>query len=237
MNLSMLPGLSMQGFLYSGADLGGFGSDVTEDLLLRWLELGIFTPLMRNHSAKGTREQEAYRFTDLDAFRRVLSVRYALLPYIYSEYMKACLRDEMLFRPLSFDYEEDKHASQVEDQLMFGDCLMIAPVLVQNATGRYVYLPEEMKLVRFRSATEYEEEILSKGHHYVEIAMDEVVVFIRPDKLLVLSEGGEAVPEIDFEGIKTISFVKTEAVYEYYHDDGCCKVCDKPEHFTILREK
>ena len=57
MNLTMLPGLSMQGFLYSGADLGGFGSDCTEDLLMRWLGLGIFTPLMRNHSAKGTREE------------------------------------------------------------------------------------------------------------------------------------------------------------------------------------
>ncbi len=237
MNLSMLPGLSMQGFLYSGADLGGFGSDVTEDLLLRWLELGIFTPLMRNHSAKGTREQEVYRFTDMDAFRRVLSIRYALLPYIYSEYMKACLKDEMLFRPLSFDYEEDKHASQVEDQLMFGDSLMIAPVLQQNATGRYVYLPEEMKLVRFRSATEYEEDVLPKGHHYVEIALDEVVVFIKPDKLLVLSEGRESAAEIDFEKVKTVSFVKTEAVYEYYHDDGYCRDCDKPAHFTELREK
>ena len=237
MNLSMLPGLSMQGFLYSGADLGGFGSDVTEDLLLRWLELGLFTPLMRNHSAKGTREQEVYRFTDMNAFRRILSIRYALLPYIYSEYMKACLRDEMLFRPLSFDYEEDKHASQVEDQLMFGDCLMLAPVLQQNATGRYVYLPEEMKQVRFRSAAEYEEDILPKGHHYVEIALDQVVVFIKPDKLLVLSEGGESTAEIDFEKVKTVSFVKTEAVYEYYHDDGYCRDCDKTTHFTELREK
>ena len=237
MNLSMLPGLNMQGFVYSGADLGGFGSNVTEDLLLRWLELGIFTPLMRNHSAKGTREQEVYRFTDMDAFRRVLSIRYALLPYIYSEYMKACLRDEMLFRPLSFDYEEDVHATQVDDQLMFGDSLMIAPVLVQNATGRYVYLPEDMKQIRFRSATEYEEELLPKGHHYVQMALDEVVVFLKQDKLLVMSEGGESVAEVDFEKIKTISYVKNEAVYEYYHDNGIERACGKPEHFTILREK
>lgn len=237
MNLSMLPGLSMQGFLYSGADLGGFGSHVTEDLLLRWLELGIFTPLMRNHSAKGTREQEVYRFTDTEAFRRILSIRYALLPYIYSEYMKACLRDEMLFRPLSFDYEADSHASQVEDQLMFGDSLMIAPVLQQNAVGRYVYLPEEMKLVRFRSAAEYVEEVLPQGHHYIHIAIDEVVIFIRPDKMLVISEGGESTAEVDFDNIKTISFVKTEAVYEYYHDDGVNRACEEPAHFTELREK
>ena len=58
MNVKMMPSLSMCGFLYTGADLGGFGADTTEDLLLRWLEFGIFTPLMRNHSALGTREQE-----------------------------------------------------------------------------------------------------------------------------------------------------------------------------------
>lgn len=237
MNLTMLPGLSMQGFLYAGADLGGFGSDVTEDLLMRWLALGIFTPLMRNHSAKGTRKQEVYRFTDIPAFRRMLSIRYALLPYIYSEYMKACLRDEMLFRPLSFDYEDDPHASQVEDQLMFGDSIMIAPVLQQNATGRYVYLPEEMKLVRFKSATEYEEEIWTKGHHYINVALDEVVLFIKPDHLIVISEGGESTNEIDFEKVKTISFVRTEAVYEYYHDDGISRKCGEETHFTTMREK
>lgn len=237
MNLSMLPAMSMQGFLYSGADLGGFGSDVTEDLLLRWLELGIFTPLMRNHSAKGTREQEVYQFTDIDAFGRIIGLRYALLPYIYSEYMKACLRDEMLFRPLAFDYEEDTFASQVEDQLMLGDSIMIAPVLQQNATGRYVYLPEEMKLVRFRSSTDYEEEILQAGHHYVTAALDEVVIFIRPDKLLVLSNGGESVEDVDFDNVKTIAFVKKEAVYEYYQDDGNSRYYDKEEHFRKIVEK
>ena len=227
MNFTMLPAMSMQGFLYSGADLGGFGSHVTEDLLLRWLELGIFTPLMRNHSAKGTRRQEVYRFTDTDAFRRIIELRYVLLPYIYSEYMKACLQDEMLFRPLSFDYEEDAHASQVEDQLMFGDSVMIAPVLTQNATGRYVYLPEEMKLVRFRSGTDYEEEILAAGHHYVPMALDEVVLFIRPDKLLVLSAGGESVEDVDFDKVHTLAFVKNQAVYDYYLDDGTGRYYEK----------
>lgn len=57
LNLKMLPSLNMCGFLYTGADLGGFGSDTTRELLLRFLALGVFTPLMRNHSATGTREQ------------------------------------------------------------------------------------------------------------------------------------------------------------------------------------
>ena len=62
----------------------------------------------------------------------------------------------MLFKPLSFEYEDDPHAAQVEDQLMLGDSVMIAPVLQQNATGRYVYLPEEMKLLRLRAADDYD---------------------------------------------------------------------------------
>ena len=234
MNLTMLPGLSMQGFLYSGADLGGFGGDCTEDLLLRWLGLGIFTPLMRNHSAKGTREQEVYRFSDLPAFRRLISLRYFLLPYIYSEYMKACLKDDMLFKPLSFEYENDPHAAQVEDQLMMGESIMIAPVLQQNATGRYVYLPEEMKLLRLRSRDDYDEEVLPQGHHYISAELDEVLLFIRPDKLIPVSRGGECVPQVDFEDVDTIAFVKTEAVYDYYHDDGICRDATLDGHIRTI---
>ena len=58
LNLKMLPSLNMCGFMYTGADLGGFGADATRDLVLRFLALGVFTPLMRNHAAAGTREQE-----------------------------------------------------------------------------------------------------------------------------------------------------------------------------------
>ncbi len=220
MNLTMLPGLSMQGFLYSGADLGGFGSDCTEDLLLRWLALSLFTPLMRNHSAKGTRMQEVYRFGDTAAFRRLIGLRYYLLPYIYSEYMKACLGDEMLFRPLAFDYEDDPHAPQVEDQLLMGDSIMIAPILQQNATGRYVYLPEEMRMLRLRDCGDYDSQILPQGHHYVSAATDEVLLFIRPDRMIVVSDGGRCEADVDFEHVKPIAFVKTQACYDYYCDDG-----------------
>ncbi len=101
MALQMLPNLNLCGFLFTGCDLGGFGCNVTEDLMERFLQLGVFTPLMRNHSALHTREQEIYRFSIWETMRDTVSVRYALLPYLYSEFMKAALRDEMLFRPLA----------------------------------------------------------------------------------------------------------------------------------------
>ena len=143
LNLKMLPSLNMCGFLYTGADLGGFGADATRDLVLRHMALGVFTPLMRNHSAIGTREQECYQFENIEDFRNVVNVRYRLVPYLYSEYMKAALNDEMMFKPLAFEYPEDRMAVNVEDQLMLGNEIMIAPVYTQNAIGRYVYLTED----------------------------------------------------------------------------------------------
>ena len=91
-------------FLYAGADLGGFGADTTRELLLRFLALGVFTPLMRDHTAIGTREQECYQFENVEDFRHVIGVRYRLIPYLYSEYMKAALNDDMYFQPLGFVY-------------------------------------------------------------------------------------------------------------------------------------
>ena len=235
MNLRMLPALNMCGFLYTGADLGGFGSDTTEDLVLRWLALGIFTPLMRNHSAMGTRDQEAYRFEDMDGFRHIIGLRYKLLPYLYSEYMKAVLREEMMFRPLAFDYPEDVRAVRVEDQLLLGDGLMIAPVYEQNAEGRYVYLPERMKLVRFRKDGSRDEEVLEAGDHYVDVALTDVVVFVRPDHLIPMAKGGQCVAQVDFEDLDYLSFVEHEAVYEYYHDDGYEKDYENPDHLSVIR--
>lgn len=235
LNLKMLPSLNMCGFLYIGADLGGFGANTTEDLMLRWLSLGIFTPLMRNHSALGTRRQEAYQFEDMDAFRHIIGLRYRLLPYLYSEYMKAVLNDDMMFRPLSFDYTDDRRAATVEDQLLLGDSIMIAPVYEQNAEGRYVYLPESMKLLRFRKDGTQEEEILSAGHHYVNIPLTDVVFFLRPNHLIPLSKGGQCVEDVDFENLSYLSYVTDEAVYTYYHDDGYEKDYENPAHLTEIR--
>ncbi len=234
LNLQMLPGLNMCGFLYCGADLGGFGSNTSEDLLLRWLELGIFTPLMRNHSALDTRPQEAYRFGRQEDFRNILRLRYGLLPYLYSEFMKAALNDGMLFQPLSFVYPEDGFAPRVEDQLMVGESLMIAPVYRQNAEGRYVYLPEEMKLYRFRSLDSMDVEILPAGHHYVNAALNEVLVFVRPDHLAPLSYGGEYAAAVDSSRLQLLHFIKTEAVYELYDDDGYTKHVELEGNMTKI---
>lgn len=242
LSLQQMPSLNMCGILYTGSDIGGFGNDTTEDLLLRWLEFAIFTPLMRNHSAIGTREQEIYQFEHIEDFRNIIRIRYGLLPYIYSEYMKAALKDEMYFRPLSFDYPEDAHAVQVEDQLMAGESLMIAPVYVQNAGGRYVYLPEDMLMVRLKSLEDRISEVLTKGHHYVEIALNELVIFVKKNHVLpiaVLGDDMRTTADIADAEYEWIGFVEDAAEYLLYDDDGISKNCNLEENckkITVRRE-
>lgn len=185
LNLKMLPGANMCGFLYCGADLGGFNENATRDLVLRFLALGVFTPLMRNHSALGTRNQECYSFGDPDDFRDIIEVRYRLIPYLYDTFVKASRENGMIFRPLSFDYPSDPIARECETQLMLGDECMIAPVYEQNASGRTVYLPEDMTFVRL-SGSRVEKQELEKGVHYVRAALNEVPLFIKKGKTIPL---------------------------------------------------
>lgn len=206
LNLKMLPSLNMCGFLYIGADLGGFGANTTRELLLRHMALGVFTPLMRNHSALGTREQECYQFEQIEDFRSIVEARYRLIPYLYREYMKAALEDDMYFKPLAFVYPDDKMAVRIEDQLILGNEIMIAPVYEQNARGRYVYLPEEMMFVKLLPNRKISKEILEKGVHYVEIALNEVPLFIRKGKCIPIAEPAECVEKIDTANLQMIGW-------------------------------
>ena len=224
LNLKMLPSLNMCGFLYTGADLGGFGCNTTRDLLLRWLALGVFTPLMRNHACLGTREQECYQFEQIEDFRHIIGVRYRLLPYIYSEYMKAALNDEMMFKPLAFEYPEDRMAVNVEDQLMLGNEIMIAPVYTQNAIGRYVYLPEDMMLVRFKAEGDIEQTEMKKGHHFVEVPLNEVILFIRKGKCIPLADFAECVADINTKKLQLLGYAGSS--YQLYDDDGYTRECN-----------
>ena len=220
LNLQQMPALNMCGFLYCGGDTGGFNCDATEDLVMRWTQLSIFTPLFRNHAAMNTRRQELYQFDRIGDLKKLVELRYALIPYIYSEFMKAALGDDMYFVPLAFAYPEDERAVRTEDQILAGESIMIAPVYTQNARGRYVYLPEDMKLIRFRAADDYDEALLGKGDHYVKAELNELLVFLRRGHVLPLAEPASCVGEIDYASLTYISYDADPGQYDLYTDDG-----------------
>ncbi len=203
LNLKMLPSANMCGFLYCGADLGGFNENATRDLVLRFLALGVFTPLMRNHAALGTRDQECYSFENSGDFKDIIEVRYRLIPYLYKTFRKASEENDLIFRPLSFDYPDDKIARECETQLMLGDECMICPVYEQNVGGRYVYLPEDMTFVKL-SGTNVVAEKMKKGTHYIEVALNEVPLFIKEGKQIPLCKPAMRTSQIDLETLEFI---------------------------------
>ena len=227
LSLQQLPALNMCGFLYTGSDIGGFGADCTEDLMARWLSLAILTPLYRNHSCAGTRLQELYNIGKLEDFKRILDLRYALIPYIYSEFMKAAKTNGMYFRPLSFVYSNDSRAYEIEDQVMAGESIMLAPVVQQNQNGRYVYLPEDMKLLRFRKWNDYTEEILPKGNHYVECKLYETILFLRKGHVLPLIHPEESTARLDYNTIQYLCYEADPKDYFLYNDDGFSRTIDE----------
>lgn len=236
-NIQMMPNVQLCGFLYTGADLCGFSYDTTPDLALRWLEFGLFTPLMRNHATDGSRMQEYYRFADmLPALRKMLRLRYALLPYLYSTFMKAALESTSYFRPLGFDFPADPDAREVQDQLLLGEGVMVAPVYTQNASGRHVYLPEAMKLYRIRSVDDYDTELLPAGHHYVRCALDEVLLFIRPGHAVPVARPASCTAQLDDTAL-TLWACPDEngsARCRMYTDDGETSDFAAPEHWKVL---
>ena len=234
LNLRELAGMNMCGFLFTGADLGGFGQNTTEDLLQRWLQLGVFTPLMRNHAALGTRDQEIYRFRNWEQMRDTLTVRYAMLPFLYSELVKAVMKDDMLFRPLAFDYPQDKRACRVEDQLMLAGSCMIAPVYEQNARGRYVYLPEDMLMVKFRSAADYDCIPMEKGNHWIDLEMNEFPLFIKKGQVIPLANGAECVAQVDATKLTLLGWLEHGTVFTLFDDDGESASIDLNAGLTLV---
>lgn len=224
LNIQMMPSLNMVGFLYAGADTGGFQDNVSPELMVRWMQFSLFTPLLRNHSAMGTRNQEPWRFEGKvkEHIRNLIRLRYSMIPFLYSEFMKASITYGMMFKPLSFEYE-DEASKRVEDQLLVGDSLMLAPVYEQNAVGRFVYLPEEMLLWR---ATAYEDiseeqfQIYDSGYHYIKATLEELLIFIRPDKLLPLVAPKNRVNRLNRKSFVLLGFTHEVSEYELYVDDG-----------------
>ena len=144
MVIPQLCNLGISGFSFCGTDVGGFGADCTPELLCRWIEAACFSPLFRNHSAKGTKSQEPWRFDKevVDINRKYIELRYRFLPYIYDLFYQGEKTGLPVMRPLVLEYPEDAEVRNLNGEFMVGEQMLVAPVLEQGATKRMVYLPE-----------------------------------------------------------------------------------------------
>lgn len=144
MAIPQLCNLGMSGMSFVGTDIGGFGSDTTPELLIRWVQLAMFSPLFRNHSSIGTRYQEPWKFNKIttDIYRKFVEFRYAILPYLYDILEEGTRTGLPVMRSMVMEYPSDEVAQNSNEQFMVGEQLLVAPVIMQGAVYKSVYLPE-----------------------------------------------------------------------------------------------
>jgi alpha-glucosidase len=139
----MLTGLSISGLPYVGSDVGGYCCDATPELYARWLQLGLFSPFFRGHSATNARRAEPWTFGDeVEAIAgEILRLRSALIPTFVSLSDAAVVDGVPLLRPLWWDHVADSAAWTQDDVLALGPWIVAAPVLQQGAASRTLTLP------------------------------------------------------------------------------------------------
>ena len=215
-SVSQILSLSLSGVAFAGADIGGFARNCSPELFARWIQLGAFYPFCRDHSAIRTRRQEPYQFGPEveDIARKYLQLRYRLLPTIYSLFRESFLTGIPLWRPLLLEFPNDFAAGKIEDQFMFGESLMIAPVLQRKAKARRVYLPEG-RWTDFWDGREFS----GSGFIEVKTGLSDLPIFVREGSILALQKKPEAKipwPELKLE----IYPARSAGRFSLYEDDG-----------------
>jgi len=136
--------LALSGVSAWGHNAGGFEEVATEELYLRWTPIGFFNPVAHFLGMEHPQYKEPWQYGPraLAAFRRYAQVRYRLMPYIYTSAYDAYATGVPVMRPLVLEYPDDPLVREVDDEYLFGEWLLVAPVTKEGATGRRVVLPK-----------------------------------------------------------------------------------------------
>lgn len=143
LSLSMALNMGLSGAPMTGPDVGGFQKDGSGELFTRWLQAACLLPFCRSHSALGTAAQEPWAFGQpYEVINRLtITLRYRLLPYLYSVVAQAHEYGWPVVRPLWMAEPDNPALRTLDDSYLLGDALLVAPVVQAGAVKRSVYLP------------------------------------------------------------------------------------------------
>ncbi len=172
--------LGLCGFSFWSHFIGGFAYSSPADLYQRWLAFGVLCSHSRCHGAPPTEPWEyGEKFTE--DFRRIVEMRYRLMPYIYAQARLASQNGHPMLRALFFEYPEDQTSWTVEDQYLFGTDILVAPLL-EDARSRDVYLPPGLW-------TDYQSGETQEGPRWSHLRAG-------PLPVVMLVRGGVAIPHV-----------------------------------------
>ena len=137
--------MGLSGFPFFSHDIGGFIGRPSPELYVRWAQFGLLSSHSRCHGSNNDGGREPWTFGEEASaiFTSYAQLRYRLLPYMYSQARQSTLTGQPLVRALVIEYPHDRNVWHIEDQYLFGDAMLIAPILapLEESTRRQVYLP------------------------------------------------------------------------------------------------
>ncbi|MBL4936069.1 glycoside hydrolase family 31 protein [Clostridium sp. YIM B02515] len=216
MSVPMLLNLGLSGLSFAGTDVGGFGFDCTGELLSRWIQVGCFSPLFRNHSSIHTRDQEPWAFDKqtLDINKKYIKLRYKLLPYLYDLMWQGERTGLPVMRPLVLHYSQDEQTYNINDEFLFGENILVAPVVEQGKSFKAVYLPEGEWIDFWTGQTHKGKDTILKN-----APLDTCPIYIKAGSII------PSYPEQKYIGEKvidelTLNIYPGKSEYIHYEDDG-----------------
>jgi alpha-glucosidase len=203
-----------------GMDGGGFRGHPDDENYARWIEFGAFVPIFRVHGSLGEKRQPwLYGPVAEKAATQAIRLRYALIPYVYSYEHAATAEGVGLVRPLVFDYPGDPQVRDDFDAWMFGDGLLVAPVVAKGQTEKDIYLPAG-------TWTDYFSGKIYQGGQTIHYAVDsktwsDIPLFIRDGAIIPTQPVMDYVGEHPVTELSVDVFPAKQAThFDYYDDNG-----------------
>lgn len=231
--------MAVSGHSFVGSDIGGFTEHPTSELFVRWVQLGLFHPMMRVHSSGDHGVQEPWSFSEeaTAISKKFIELRYQLLPYLYTTFWQNTVAGTPMLRPIAFLDAADENALHRNDEFLYGDHVLACPITEPGATNRYLYLPPGGWYSFFHN-------VFTKGGREVSASapLDEMPIFVRAGAVLPIA------PIMQYVGEKPIEQLTLKCYYsadrttsELYEDAGDGYDYKKGQHcvktFTLRGEE
>ncbi len=227
---------AISGMPYWTTDIGGFisGGDLNDpkfrELFIRWFQFGTFSPIFRVHGTRNPDENELWSYGP-DAQKILVdydTLRYRLMPYIYSQAWQVTSNHGTLMRPLVMDWREDVDAQNTGDEYMFGPALLVNPVYIQGATTRTVYLPKATWYDFWTGAP-------LKGEQRIqaEAPLDKLPLYVRAGSIVPMGPAMEWTTQKPEDPIELRIYPGADGDFFLYEDENDGYAYEKGAYATI----
>lgn len=216
LRFSIRGGLSMgmSGFTYWSHDIGGFLGRPTEEVYIRWVQAGMFCSHARCHGADNPREPWTFGERAERIFRKYDKLRYRLIPYIYSTAYVRGKEGLPVMEHLYLANPDDRNCIGIDDEWMFGDAFLAAPILSED-NRREVYYPEGIWYHQFSDAVE-------EGMQYrtVEMELEDMPLYVKAGSIVPVAEERENISGKKDEGLCICVYEKELGQTSFVYYDG-----------------